>query len=703
MQKFPKQTATPTPLAWPAWKFWSLVGIIIIGISSGAYVILDQLSQNLPNPEELETYDPYQVTKIYSSDNKLIHELFSEKRLIVPLAQIPQYLIDALLATEDRTFYDHWGVSFQGFLRAVKVNLSTMSYEEGFSTLTMQLSRGLYLTSEKKLVRKFKEILTTLQIERTYSKDEILEMYLNNSYFGVGTEGVATYGVFSAANSYFGKRVDELTLAESALLIAQLRGPTYYSPIRKPEAALAHRNVVLKNMLDVGYITNGEFAEAIGAEIVLKDQGNEDFADLGKYFTEHVRLELQNMQEKVGFDLWRDGVTVYTTLDTRLQSIAEKYYQLNLQNVQRRVSRRIPAQLVELGLQPADIDTTVQGAFIALDAKTGSILAMIGGRDFNKYKFNCATQALRQPGSTFKIFPYTAAIDNGYSPVTQLLNQPVVLYNVDGTRWAPSNYDNEPWGGLTTLRYGLRRSMNIISVRIVQELIPPEQIIGYARRMGITTPIEPFPAVCALGGNGLKLIEMTSAFGVCANHGIWTKPSSILKIVDRHGQTIYEHTPEQREALSEETAYIMTNMFQTVADIGTGQTARSVYGFRHPAAGKTGTTNDFTDGWFIGFTPHIVAGVWTGMDNFALKLGQRESGALVALPAWAQFMRDAHETLELPPDDFQRPPGIEEKVICEDTLKPATRYCPRKFKEIFNRKYLPKGSCNLHTGVTLQR
>ncbi|UCE05239.1 MAG: hypothetical protein JSW07_16695, partial [bacterium] len=338
----------------------------------------------------------------------------------------------------------------------------------------------------------------------------------------------------------------------------------------------------------------------------------------------------------------------------------------------------------------------IQVALVAIDPANGHILAMIGGRDFEKSKWNRAIQATRQPGSTFKPIVYTAAIDNGYAPCFELLNQPVVLYLPNGDRWAPHNYDYSQ-GGPTMLRDGLKHSYNLVTARLVQEVVPPKTVADYAHKLGLSTPIPPYDAI-ALGSADVILIEITSAFGVFANQGVLAKPLYIFKVVDKYGNILEEYNPEVKEVLRKESAYIMTDMLKSVLNSGTGVTARTVYQFLRPAGGKTGTTNDFTDAWFIGFTPQIVSGVWVGFDDPAISLGEGQAGAVVALPIWAPFMKITHDTLQFPIKNFEMPPGVVRVEICKETKRLPAEYCPEIISEVFETRYAPTEKCEIHTG-----
>ena len=689
--------------------------LIIFGMLM-VFTFVLYLSKNLPSLEQLENYDPDLVTRIYSSDGKVLNELFVQKRVFIELDRIPEHMQYAVVASEDRRFFDHWGLSMRSIARAIMVNTLSLSYRQGFSTLTQQLARNLYKSVgfEDSILRKVKEMITAIQIERTYTKEEILEMYLNTVHFGHGT-----YGVEAATKRFFGKESKYLTIDESALLVGLLPAPASYSPIHHPERAFKRRNTVLRLMRDQGFINRGEFDEnrARTLETVLEvpKRGS------APYFTEYVRRLLEKEDTELGINIYRDGLKIYTTLDSKLQSAAEKAVLSTVRDNQARLNKRLYKDreefenLAYLTIYPEDTlkmmlagegqlykdlrdKLLVQCAFVALDPNTGGILAMVGGRPDYHDQYNRAVQARRQPGSVFKPFVYTTALDNGYSVTEQLLNQPVVLniQNMDGTwvKWKPQNYDGST-GGLTTFREGLRKSMNLISVRMVQQdIAPAEQVKQTAKRMGINTDIRAVDAI-ALGTSEVLPIEIVSAYSALANKGVYSKPFAITKIEDRYGNIIKEYYPERKEVLSEETAYLMTSLMQTVMDRGTGGSARWKYKFNRPAAGKTGTTQGWSDAWFVGFTPQIAAGGWFGVDDFKVPLGPGQDGSKAALPAWAKFMKAAHDTLELPLEKFEKPSGIIDKKVCTVTKKLPLPACPIE-QEIFKEGTEPTQNCKVH-------
>ena len=689
-----------------------LIGIGMLGVLS----IILILSRDLPSLEQLENYDPDLVTRIYSTDGKVLNELFVQKRVFIELDKIPEHMLYAVVSSEDRRFFDHWGLSMRSIARAVMINTLSLSYRQGFSTLTQQLARNLYKSVgfEDSILRKVKEMITAIQIERTYTKDEILEMYLNTVHFGHGT-----YGVEAATKRFFGKESKYLTIDESALLVGLLPAPASYSPIHHPDRAIRRRNTVLRLMRDQGYIGKGEHEENRGRtlETVLEVPKR----GTAPYFSEYVRRVLEKQDTALGINIYRDGLKIYTTLDSRLQAIAEDAVLKTVRDDQERLNKRLYEDREEFedlayltiykedsirmmlsgeGQLYKDLrdKLLVQSAFVALDPNTGGILAMVGGRPDYHDQYNRAVQAKRQPGSVFKPFVYTTALDNGYPVTEQLLNQPVVLniQNMDGTwvKWKPQNYDGST-GGLTTFREGLRKSMNLISVRMVQQdIAPADQVKQMAKRMGINTDIRAVDAI-ALGTSEVFPIEMVSAYSALSNMGVYSKPFAITKIEDRYGNIIKEYYPDRKEVLSEETAYLMTSLMQTVMDRGTGGSARWKYKFNRPAAGKTGTTQGWSDAWFVGFTPQIAAGCWFGVDNFKVPLGPGQDGSKAALPAWARFMKAAHDTLGLPVEKFAKPSGIEDSEICSVTKKLPLPACPVE-TEIFKSGTEPTQKCKVH-------
>jgi penicillin-binding protein 1A len=695
--------------------FYIFGSLIAIGI-------LSYCSKDLPSIDQLQNIEPQLITRIYSEDGKVLQELYTQRRIYVTIDKIPQAMVNAVIAIEDSRFYDHWGLSLRDFSRAIVMDILTFSKRQGASTLTQQLARILYesIGFEKTITRKIKELLTALQIERMYSKDEIVEMYLNSSWLGSGA-----YGIQAAAKRYFNKTADQLTVDECALLAGVIQNAGRYSPINRPISAYQRRNLVLYRMLEKGYLTNEEFALYCNAPLQVNRP--ELPPTIAPYFVEYVRQWLQKEQENLQVDIYRDGLSIYTTLNTEIQAAADSAFQNHLKVQQQILNNRLlqhPDEIAAIipdssltveqvtamiqGETPMDpalgYSLIVQGALIAIDPVTGKILAMIGGRDFNESEFNRATQAKRQPGSVFKPIVYATAIDNGFPVTTQLLNQPIVVYMEDGKRWVPNNFDLST-GGLTTFREGIKRSLNLVAARLVQELISPKSVVETARRMHITTPMPAVDAI-ALGSASVIPIEITSAYGIFANHGVWVKPIAVTRIEDRYGNTIASYSPQQEYVFSEEVAYVVTSLLETNINEGTGASARWRFGFNHIAGGKTGTTNDNTDAWFVGYTPYLVAGVYVGVDNPTVSLGKEkgreQTGAVAALPIWARFMRETHKIMGWKSKPFLQPEGIIEVQICKETKLLPSKYCPVE-TEIFIKGTEPTEHCQIHTDIDEKR
>lgn len=703
------------------------IGLILIAILFISYFVY--LILGLPSLQQLENPTPELATKVYSYDGELIGQFYIKKRSYTPIDSIPKNLINALIATEDRKFYKHWGIDLDRVAKAIIKNILSFKIREGASTITQQLARNLYLSQELSLTRKIREAITAIQIERTYTKEEILEMYLNVAYFGMNA-----YGIESASFVYFGKSPTELTLSECALLVGMLRSPARYNPFEYPDRALKIRNVVLKNMLVTGFITEEEYEKARKEPLNL-NQGREFiYSGIAPHFLEYVRWQLSKKAEKYGFNIYKDGLVVYTTLDARMQRHAIRAVKEQLDEIQKEFdkawkwdpnllnslldkaikqnpkylnadSSEKPKVYKELINNKAFVDsvkreaTLIQVGFVAIEPQTGYIKAMVGSSNFETFKYglNHVTQIKRQPGSAFKPFVYTVAIDNGYSPAYQLLNQPITIIMANGERWTPSNFDGS-FGGKVTLREALKMSINVVAVRVIQELAPINQVIDYARRMGIKTEIPPYESI-ALGTAEVVPLQLISAYGVFANEGIYVEPISILRIEDRFGNVIEEASPEKREVISRETAYIITNMLEDAVNSGTGTRVRQF--FNLPCAGKTGTTQDFADAWFVGYTPNLVAGVWLGFDDRRITFGGNfGQGGRAAAPMWGRFMKYVYEDPEINIQilDFEQPPDVISATICAESQKLATQYCPQKITDLFIRKYLPTKECDIHTG-----
>jgi len=696
---------------WALYPVIAVLGLVIIAIVSIAI-----LSKGLPSLAELErAADPKLVTRIYSADGVLLDEISKENRYVVTIDQIPQHMKDATISLEDRKFYKHWGLDLRSIFKFVVLNIITMDIQGGGSTLTQQLAKKVYHSSKQTIIRKLREGLTALQIERTYSKTEILEMYLNRMGFGRGA-----YGVQAAAKVWFGKNVDDLSIDESAMIIGMMQLPYgYYSPDRDSTAAVKRRNIVMSTMVATGCLTQSVYDSLKILPLIVRDKTIKQ-TKIAPFFVQHVIDELKQFY---GGRLWTDGLTIYTTLDTRVQACADSAVKAFIPGLEKKIHARLikkrellkwvrPPLKTEKEIKAFLADTarvdsilkvraTLQASLTAIDPSNGHILAMIGGREWGNLpgqtRFNHSTHAKRQPGSCFKPIAYTVSVANGYPPSSTYLNVPIVINLPNGDVWRPHNYQKTA-GGRLTMREGLYRSLNLISIRMVQKLQTQRQIVQYAKSFGLTTPIHPYAAV-VLGAEVVHPIEMVYAFATLANQGVRQKPISVLRVELHDGTIVHEAQPGGPEVVDAQTAFIMVDMLSDVLDNirGTGHASRWKYNFRRPAAGKTGTTNDFRDAWFIGFTPQIAAGVWVGFDDENIKLGDGQSGSKTGVPIWAPFMKMAHDTLHLPLANFIEPPGIEHHRICKETGMLATDACPDAIDEIFKSGTAPLETCKVHS------
>jgi 1A family penicillin-binding protein len=626
----------------------TLLTLTAVGVAAlWAFTILPR---SLPSVTALETLQPIQGTKIYDDNDEAVTELHVERRILVPLAQIPQSLRDAILATEDRRFYSHLGIDPIGVARAVIQNYRRGRIVEGGSTITQQLTKVLFLTPDKSLERKLKEAVLALELERRYSKDRILEMYLNQVYFGHGS-----YGVEAAARTYFGKSVSELTVRESALIGGLPRAPSNYSPFDRTEAAKRRREVVLRRMVDYGVLKDEEAKRLAKTDLGLIPP--ERRRTTGQYFVDYVQ---QTLEAKYGPDLvLKGGLNVYTTLNPTMQLAAEQSLRDGLKALQGRSTQARPGELPE-------------GAVVTVEPQTGYVKTMVGGSDFLRSEFNRAVQAKRQPGSAFKPFIYIAALEAGFTPASQIEDSPV-SYGVggkNGQTWKPENYDRK-FRGSTTLQQAIEESVNVVTVKL-QERIGLAKTIQVARRLGIASPLD-INLSLALGTSDLSLLELTSAYGALANQGVWMPPVTIRYVTDAQGKLLEEHVPEGREALAPETAYVITHMLRGVVERGTGQAAKAL---GRPVAAKTGTTNDYSNAWFIGFTPRLATGVWVGYDR-PRSLGRDETGSRVAVPIWVGYM--AKILGDSPKEDFPVPDRIVSMLIDEDPSGECLRPVPMAF------------------------
>jgi len=613
------------------WNALILVFVLVILLFAGAVTVFYfTFIFDLPRLTTLKDYQPYIVTEVYSDDEALIGEFFMERRMIAPLAQMSRFLIKAFVAAEDARFFEHRGIDYWRVLGAAFRNIEALELVQGGSTITQQIAKSFFLTPERSFSRKVKEAILAQRIERYLTKNEILFLYLNQIYLGEGA-----YGVAAAANTYFGKPVNNLTLAECALLAGLPPAPNSLSPLRHPKKARERQIYVLNRMVERKMITQEQAKKAMAEQIRFRPKGPKGYNE-APYVLEQVRIYLEDKYGKE--KLYKGGLKVYTTINTQLQRSAQKAVLKGLEEYEARAGKGKGRDLI-------------QGAMIALDPQTGYILAMVGGRDFLASQFNRATQARRQAGSAFKPIVYAAALDKGFTPTTIIVDEPFSYIDITGKDpWEPQNFDREFWGPIT-FRKALTFSRNVVTVKIAQS-IGVEYLIEYAKNLGIKSKLEPNLSL-ALGAANITLLELTSAFGIFATQGYRADPFLITRILDKDGNILEEAEPSAVEVISPQTSYLITSLMQSVIQEGTGQRAKAL---GRPTAGKTGTTNDTRDAWFVGYIPQrLVAGAWMGYD-IEKPLGTHETGAVAALPIWLEFMKEAVATQ--PIENFAVPEGI---------------------------------------------
>ncbi len=705
------------------------ISVALMGVLSG---VLFAYAGDLPLISGLDDYAPSAITRVYASNGETLGEFATERRLVISYDEISPYLRNAIISAEDKDFNNHFGLSVSAMLIRLSSDLVRRRMVAGASTLTMQLARNLFATEvgftlgDKSPERKIKEILVAIQIEKRYTKREILTLYANQMIFGHGT-----YGVEAAARLYFGKRAKDVTLEEAAMIAGIIQTPARQSPYVNRGAAKFRRDYTLQEMAENGYITQEEADAAKKKPIVTRGQP-QPVRSVAPFFTEEVRKYLE---QKYGVKaLYESGLSVQTGIDIRLQRAANRAIDRGLRTVDKRRgyrrdkpnvvaqgqnietyrherwsqpiaqddivpavvmnvsptsararigqqvaelrgaaiawARRAPPVLFKVGdlieVRVTEVDPTgkivavyleqshlVEGAIVAIDNRTGQIRAMVGGFSFDRSKFNRATQAHRQVGSLFKPFVYTAAIDRGYTPTSVIVDEPVSYNPGPGQPpYQPRNYDGKYEGGVT-LRHALEDSRNVPAVKMM-EALTPQQVISYARRFGLDAKLEPYLSL-ALGAADLTLVDMTSAYSVFPNGGVRMRPYPIVKISDRNGNLLEEHRPDPEDAIRADTAFVMTSLLRGVVQRGTAASA-SKLGW--PMGGKTGTTDDYGDAWFIGFDPDITVGVWVGHDE-RKPIGHNETGGVAALPIWIDFMRAYIETRDpTAPPEFVAPGNI---------------------------------------------
>ncbi|MEN8760448.1 MAG: PBP1A family penicillin-binding protein [Desulfobacterales bacterium] len=706
----------------------------------GAVGLYYYISRDLPKITTLKDYHPPIISTVYADDGRKIGEFFNERRIVVPLTEIPDMLIKAFVAAEDSRFYTHQGIDLLSITRAFIKNIEAGSIVQGGSTITQQVTKSFLLTPERSYTRKMKEAILAYRIEKALNKEDILYLYLNQIYLGHGA-----YGVEAAAENYFGKTARDMNLAECAMLAGLPQAPSRYSPFRYPDRAKQRQIYVLNRLVEEGYITNIEATEAINTKLDIRPRRNLYIEEV-PYYTEYVR---QYVEKKYGTEaLYNEGLQIYTAVNIDMQRIARKEVENGLLALDKRQGYRGPLQhlapeaietyvqdlqkqwaetVPEAGqtvtgvvVQVSDGEKTVavrmgggqgiidiadmdwarkpnpevayhakmikkpgdalqsgdvvlvrlkerregsdlwnlaleqvpkaQGALLCLEAETGNVKSMVGGRDFRETQFNRALQSRRQPGSAFKPIIYAAAIDKGYTPATVVIDSPIVFKDREQDfKWKPRNYGKKFYGP-TLLRQALAKSRNVITIKILQD-IGIDYVMDYAHKLGITSTLNRDLSL-ALGSSGVSLLELVSAYSVFTNHGFRVTPCFVTRVLDRNGNELEKFTPAKEMVIDPSTAFIMTSLLEGVVQNGTGWRAKAL---NRPVAGKTGTTNDLYDAWFMGFTPEYTAGVWVGFDEEA-SLGKFETGSKAASPIWVGFMERL--LADKPAQVFEVPEGV---------------------------------------------
>ena len=642
------------------------------------------LLSGLPGREELRLMGQMpQATTLYDINNRPVFTIFREYRIEVPLARISPHLKKAIVAFEDQRFADHGGIDVIRIIGAIVADLREGRKAQGGSTITQQLARQSFLTREKKLWRKLREIALARRIERMYSKDEILELYLNKVYFGDGLHGAE-----AAARGYFGKSAADLDLAEAALLAGMVNAPSVNAPTVNMSRAVARRALVLNAMREQAIITDAAFERASKEQVRLVDTLRRE-EPLGQYFKEEVR---QQLVKQFGWErLSEGGLKVYTTIDPAMQRAAEANITKSLDEIEQRRARRAAARNRNRNVNAnAEPEPALEAALVAMDPATGEVRALVGGRDFKTSRFNRATQALRQPGSAFKPFVYAAALEAGYSPSSLLTRLDEPVDTLQGA-WIPEDEHSD--GSEMTVRTALRTSSNRAAVRMLEE-VGIAKTVAQARKMGMGD-VPSVPSL-ALGSGEVTLMAMTSAYASFADQGVLRQPVYIRRVEDEHGSVLFEVKPSAEQVISPRTAFLMTSMLSDVVNYGTAYKARQE-GFKLPAAGKTGTTNDYVDAWFVGFTPHLVTGVWVGFDKPRTIISNGFAGEL-AVPMWARFMKQA--TANDKADTFKAPQGLISASVCRLSGKLPGPACDRVITDYFARGGVPTEVCQEHSFFT---
>ncbi len=657
------------------------------------------LMRGLPDPEAVRQIGVMdQATAVFDDQDQLAFTIYKEQRIDVPLSRVSPNLVRAVIAVEDQRFYDHAGFDVRRIASAALANVRHRRAAQGGSTITQQLARQSFLTPDKTLRRKLQELILARRLEHLYTKQQILELYLNKVYFGDGL-----YGIEAASRGYFGKHASELTVPEAALLAGLVKSPSSYAPTVSAQRAMARRNVVLQAMLDTGALSRADWERARATKLQLHDTLRADEPH-GQYFKEAVRRALV---DRFGWQrVYQGGLRVYSTIDMGAQIAAEDAVQASLKELDEKriaIARRAAARMKQGGTAPPEEASAdpLQAALVALDPRTGHVRAMVGGRSFDDSPFNRAIQARRQPGSAFKPFVYATALEAGYTPATVLdhLNDPIPT--LEGG-WTPE--DEHSTTDSMTLRTALRTSSNRAAVQLLQR-VGIKRTVQYARTMGVGD-LPSVPSL-ALGSGEVTLASLATAYSAFANHGVVPDLTLIRRVEDRDGRVLYQPESQERRAISDITAFLMSSMMADVINAGTANRARRL-GFTLPAAGKTGTTNEFDDAWFVGYTPSLLAGVWVGFDQ-PRTIMPNGFAADVAVPLWARFMKAA--TRGAKAEWLPAPSGITTAVVCRMSGKLATQGCSdvavvtddglverrsMEYTEYFARGTEPTTYCDLH-------
>ena len=630
--------------------------------------------------------DPDSRKPIYSMElePELLSGIFEgdwQQRRLVPLSQIPNAFIDAILAAEDHRFYDHHGFDLIRTAKAGWIDLTSGHVRQGGSTLTQQLMKNFFLTRERSFKRKLKELLMAYIAESKYSKDEILENYINDIYLGQrGQEGI--YGIWEASEYYFSKEPRDLSIGEMASIAGMISSPNRLNPIRHPDLARIRRNEVLAAMLQDGYISQPAYEKARGEPM----HPRETFVETNDapYFVDFVKKELA--ERYPSSVLTEEGLRIFTTLDVHAEKLAEKAISENLTDLEAKHPK----------LRRREETQTLEECLVSLEPGSGKIRAMIGGRNYQRSQFNRVTQSRRQPGSAFKIVTYAAAFDetlNGgpemFLPTSYVDDTQWTWDYAENMSWTPNNYKDRYFGHVT-LEFALEESLNAAAARIANT-IGLDRVVAMGKTLGFGD-LPMYPSI-VLGGIEVSPLQLAEAYSIIASDGMDVHPYAVTAVVDQNGKVMEGHELQAEQRISPQLAYIMQFMLEQVINHGTGAGARSIYGFRRPAAGKTGTTNDAKDAWFAGFTPNLLTVVWTGFDQKEV-LGL--TGAQASLPAWANFMKAA--TASRPPLGFVVPPGLVEEMVDPTTGYKATPFCPVKIEGVFPQASAPTQLCPFHGG-----